>query len=196
MEQLQIRSFIAIELPAGLKTNLLGLQDEFKSAGFMFVKWVAPEGIHLTLKFLGSVPESKIPEIVSGMTRACSGITPFTLKTSKLGVFPNISRPSVFWLGVGGDVEGVCKLQKRVDDELKPMGFIPEKRAFTPHLTLARLRETASLQNRKDFGDMVAKTHLCSENIIDVNGINLMRSQLMPTGAVYTRLDEVKLKSG
>jgi RNA 2',3'-cyclic 3'-phosphodiesterase len=196
MEQQQIRSFIAIELPPSLKENLLGLQDKFKSAGFTFVKWVASEGIHLTLKFLGSVPESKIPEIIAGMTRACSGIAPFILKTSELGVFPNIRCPSVFWLGVTGDIEAVCRLQKCIDDELKPMGFIPEKRQFTPHLTLARLRETASLQNRKDFGDLVAKTHFCSETIIEVRGINLMRSQLKPTGAVYTKLEEVKLNSG
>ena len=196
MEQQQIRSFIAIELPAELKSALLSLQDEFRSAGFNFVKWVAPEGIHLTLKFLGSVPQSKIPEIVAGMSRACSGIAPFRLETSELGVFPNIRRPGVFWLGVAGDLEQVSTLQKCIDDELKPLGFVPEKRAFTPHLTLARLRETASLQDRKDFGALVSAAHFCSKNSIEVNGVNLMRSQLMPTGAVYSRLNEVKLKSG
>jgi 2'-5' RNA ligase len=193
MEQQQIRSFIAIELPLELKKRLVQLQDEFKSAGFSFVKWAAPEGIHLTLKFLGSIPQSTIPGIIAGITKASQGIPPFTLETSDLGVFPNLRRPNVFWLGVGGDLEKACTLQKRIDEELKPMGFTPEKRAFTPHLTLARLREDASLQNRKDFGDLVAGTHFCSKNVIEVKGISLMMSQLHPTGAVYTKLDEVKL---
>jgi 2'-5' RNA ligase len=194
MEQQQIRSFIAIELPLELKARLVQLQDEFKSAGFSFVKWLAPEGIHLTLKFLGNIPQSKIPEIIAGITKASQGIPPFTLETSDLGVFPNLRCPSVFWLGVGGDLENACTLQKRIDDELKPMGFVPEKRAFTPHLTLARLRETASLQNRNDFGDLLTRTHFSSKNIIQVKGISLMRSQLLPTGAIYSCLAEVNLR--
>ena len=158
------------------------------------MKWVAPEGIHLTLKFLGNIPQSKIPEIVAGTTKASQGIPPFTLETSDLGAFPNLRRPSVFWLGIDGNMEKVCTLQKRIDDELKPMGFVPEKRAFTPHLTLARIRETASLQNRNDFGNLVSRTHFCSKNVIEVKGINLIRSQLQPTGAVYSRLAEVDLR--
>lgn len=193
MDNEQIRSFIAIELPGDLKAGLLRLQSEMKSSGYTFVKWVAPEGIHLTLKFLGNVPAGKVAEITKALVKASEGITPFQLATTGLGVFPNLNRPNVFWLGVGGDMEKLTALQKRIDDMLEPKGFPREKRAFTPHLTLARIRETASPQNRRDFGELVSKTNFDSTYKIEVSSINLMRSQLLPGGAVYSRLSQAKL---
>ncbi len=193
MDNEQIRSFIAIELTDDLKSGLLRLQSEMKSSGYAFVKWVAPEGIHLTLKFLGNIPAVKLAEMSTALAKASEGITHFQLETTGLGAFPNLNRPNVFWLGVGGDINKLTSLQKRVDDVLEPEGFPKEKRAFTPHLTLARIRETASLQNRRDFGELVRKTSFSSTYKIAVTSINLMRSQLLPGGAVYSRLAEVKL---
>lgn len=195
MNDEQIRSFIAIELPEEFKSGLLRLQAELKSAVYTFVKWVAPEGIHLTLKFLGNIPSPKVDEIARAMERAIEGATPFRLETTELGAFPNLKRPNVFWLGVGGDLDSLATVQKRIDDVLEPMGFTREKRAFTPHLTLARVRENASPQNRRDFGELIAKTRFDIKYVVEVNSICLMRSQLLPGGAVYCRLAEVKLKS-
>jgi 2'-5' RNA ligase len=193
MEGHQIRSFIAIELPAELKDGLARLQAEMKSAGRTPVKWVAPQGIHLTLKFLGNVPGSKVTAITGAITKASQTVTAFHLETAELGVFPDLRRPNVFWLGMAGDLEKLLALQRRIDDELEPLGFLREKRAFTPHLTLARLREEASWQDRQGFGEMVVKTHFDTKYRVAVNGICLMKSQLLPGGAVYSRLAEVPL---
>ncbi len=196
MDNQQIRSFIAIELPEELRSKLLQLQTKFKSSGFSFVKWVAPDGIHLTLKFLGSIPLAKVDEITRAMAKACELVPPFELETAELGVFPNVKRPSVFWVGIRGDLDKLTTLQKWIDDILEPKGFPKEKRAFTPHLTLARIRETASSQNRQDFGEMIVKTNLNVQSHIRVSSISLMRSQLLPGGAVYSRLSEVTLSLG
>ena len=82
---------------------------------------------------------------------------PFQLETAELGVFPNLKRPNVFWVGIGGDLDKLALLQKRIDNVLEQMGFPREKRTFNPHLTLARIREDASPQNRQDFGKLIAK---------------------------------------
>lgn len=195
MENQQIRSFIAIELPEELKSGLLQLQADLKSTGYTFVKWVVPEDIHITLKFLGNVFSQKVDEITRAMEQASVGVMPFQLETTDLGAFPNLKRPNVFWLGVGGNLNVLATLQKQIDDALEPMGFAREKRAFTPHLTIARIRENASPQNRWDFGELIAKTRFEVKCKIEVKSINLMKSQLLPGGAVYSRLAQVRLQS-
>ena len=195
MDNQQIRSFIAIELPKELKCGLIQLQNELKSTRYSFVKWVAPEDIHLTLKFLGNIAIHKVDEVIESIDKASEGIWRFQLETTDLGVFPNLRSPKVFWLGVGGSLDALIALQKRIDDVLEPMGFVAEKRNFTPHLTLARMRESASSQNRRDFAELIAKTHFDIKYKIEVNSVSLMMSQLLPSGAVYSRLAEVKLRS-
>ena len=193
MNDQQIRAFIAIELPSELKSGLLQLQTELKLSGYTFVKWVATEGIHLTLKFLGNIPSLKIDEITGAMVNAIEGISPFQLETAELGVFPNLKRPNVFWVGIAGDLDKLALLQKRIDNVLEQKGFPREKRTFNPHLTLARIREDASPQNRQDFGKLVAKKSFTVKYQLKVNVISLMRSQLLPGGAMYHRLSEVTL---
>lgn len=189
----QIRSFIAIELPDEVKVSLAGLQAEFKLAGHSFVKWVATEGIHITLKFLGNIPSGKVSEIVRAMERAAQGFLPFRLEVHGLGAFPNLKQPKVLWVGVGGQVDQLVSLQQRIDQALVPLGFSPESRPFAPHLTLARLREGALPPERRSFGELVQKTTFEAKLKVEVSSISLMRSQLLPTGAVYSRLAEVKL---
>jgi len=189
----EIRSFIAIELSDEVKVALTDLQAKLKLAEHTFVKWVAPEGIHLTLKFLGNVASSKITDIVKAMEKSAKGISPLKLEFHNLGAFPNLRQPRVLWVGVGGEVDRLIELQQRIDQALIPLGFTPESRPFSPHLTLARLREGASSQQKQSLGELVQKTPFEAKYSMPVKTVNLMRSQLLPTGAVYTRLAEVKL---
>ena len=191
----EIRAFIAVELPDEVTSGLHRLQAELKSAGHTFVKWVAPGGIHLTLKFLGNVSSKKVAEITRAMEEACHEGASFQLEIGGLGAFPDLKRPRVLWLGIGGDVDKLVALQQRIDAALGPLGFAQERRPFTPHLTLARLREETSPQCRRDFGELVIKTTFEFNHTISVSSLSLMRSQLLPGGAAYSRLAEVKLKS-
>jgi 2'-5' RNA ligase len=191
----QIRSFIAIELPSEIKAGLLQLQTEMKSSDYTFVKWVNVEGIHLTLKFLGNIPSLKVDEITGAMSNIVKGIPPFQLETACLGVFPNIRRPNVFWIGISGDLDKLSSLQERIDSVLEQRGFPKEKRAFNPHLTLARIKEDASVQNRQEFGKLIENKNFSAKYQFEVNSVFLMRSQLLSGGAVYHRLSQVILSS-
>jgi 2'-5' RNA ligase len=191
----QIRSFIAIELPEEVKTGLNRLQTELKLPRHNFVKWVAPEGIHVTLKFLGNISQEKVAEVTKVMEQASQGSIPFQLEISEVGAFPNLRQPRVLWLGIRGEIDKLVAWQQRIDSGLVPLGFAKETRPFTPHLTLARLREGVSPEDRRDFGELVMKTPVEVNFKVNVNSLNLMKSQLLPGGAVYSRLAEVKLKS-
>ena len=193
MNSQNIRSFIALELPQTLKASLGEIQRAFKLEGYTFVKWVAPESIHLTLKFLGNIQMQKVDQIVRALTEVTVYVSPFVLETAELGVFPNASRPAVLWVALGSDIKSLIVLQKHIDDALEPLGFFKEKRAFTPHLTLARLRETTSITDRRDFGEAVTRMQIDIGCKMEVNSISLMRSQLLPRGAVYSRIVEISL---
>ena len=190
-----IRSFIAIELPEAVKTGLQQLQTELTLAQYTFVKCVSPEGIHLTLKFLGNISAQKVTDITGVMEQASQEVSPFQLQLTEVGAFPNMRRPRVLWVGIKGEVDKLVSWQQRIDNGLVPLGFAKEARPFTPHLTLARLRENCSPGDRLHFGEMFAKAHIEVNYNFTVSSLNLMKSQLFPTGAVYSRLAEVKLKS-
>lgn len=190
----EIRSFIAIELPEEAKKGLARLRKELERDEHRFVKWVDPGGIHLTLKFLGNVPSKRVAEITEAIEEAAQGISPFHLEISGLGAFPSLRQARVFWVGIGGDVDKLSRLQQNIDSALTPLGFAKEERPFTPHLTLARIREGASPGERKEFGELVASTFFADKYQVAVNAISLMKSQLTPAGAIYTCLSLVELR--
>ena len=191
----QVRSFIAIELPDEVKSGLAQLQAQLKTGKQPPVKWVNPYSIHLTLKFLGNIAVDKISEITGAMEAAAQGISPFHLKVKDLGVFPNLRRVQVVWVGLNGEVDQLSRLQQGIESNLAPLGFTPESRPFTPHLTLARLREQASPDERQSFGQLIASTRFEAVYDFSVDSINLIKSQLTREGAIYSRISSVKLKT-
>ncbi len=189
----QVRSFIAIELPDELKLGLTQLEDQLKMSKQPWVKWVDPYNIHLTLKFLGSIAVDRISEITGVMEEAIQGIPPFRLEVKDLGVFPSLRRVQVAWVGISGEVDKLSQLQQHLESNLAHLGFAPESRPFTPHLTLARLRNRASLDERQSFGQLIATTRFETTYTIKVATISLMRSQLTRGGATYSRIGLVRL---
>ncbi len=189
----EIRSFIAIELPEELRQELGRLQKRLELKGGDCVRWVAPSSIHLTLKFLGDIPADSPGEITAVLEEIALENPPFRLGIGSLGVFPNPKRVQVVWVGLNGDVAQLACLQKEVESRLEALGFEPEGREFTPHLTLGRVRNTASPVEREKLGQLITRTQFASELVIEANAINLMRSQLRPQGPVYTQLSVVTL---
>lgn len=189
----QIRSFIAIELPEEAKKGLARLRKELEREEHRFVKWVDPGGIHLTLKFLGNIPSKRVTEITEAMGKAAQGISPFHLEISGLGAFPSLKQARVFWVGIGGELDNLSRLQQNIDSALAALGFAKEERSFVPHLTLARIRQGASPLERRSFGELVGATIFEDKYHVGVGAISLMRSQLMPAGAIYTCLSTVGL---
>lgn len=190
----QIRSFIAIELPEEIKRELSRLEERLQSAGYARVKWVDPASMHLTLKFLGNIPTDKIDAITAAIQKATQGITPFNLIVKDLGAFPHLRRVQVAWTGIGGETDKLNQLQQGIESNLADLGFERESRPFTSHLTLARLPNQVSTTERQQLGQLLASTPFKAGSFI-VNSINLMRSQLQRSGAVYSRISSVSLSN-
>ena len=189
----QIRCFIAIELPDEAKEGLARLKKELARDEHKFVKWVDPGGIHLTLKFLGNIPSKRVTEITEAMRTAVQGISRFHLEISGLGAFPSLRQARVFLVGIGGEVDKLSRLQQNIDSALAALGFAKEERSYVPHLTLARIKQGASPLERRVFGELVGATSFEDKYHVEVEAVNLMRSQLTPAGAIYARLMTVAL---
>ncbi len=181
---LTIRSFIAIELPKVISTHLRNLQDNLKSGDFK-VKWVHPEQIHLTLKFLGNIYETDVDRLKEALTGNVKKYAPISLFAKGMGVFPNISRPRVIWVGIGGQLSALTALQKTVDNVLAAIGFHPEKRSFKAHLTIGRVK--GSIDPFKLADAIQVFTDFQSETFV-ADKVFLFKSDLNPAGSVYTKL--------
>ena len=189
----KIRSFIAIELPAELKLYLANLQTKLKADNQPRIKWTNPESIHLTLKFLGDIETSMIEPITQAMADAAQKTSPFKLGVQQPGAFPSLQRVQVVWVGLGGEVDKLKQLHKLLDINLARLGFTAEQRPFKAHLTLARLGNEVSADERQQFGELVAATRLEAGQNIKVDSIDLIRSQLTRGGAIYSRISSAEL---
>jgi 2'-5' RNA ligase len=190
----QIRSFIAIELPPEVKSFLAAVQSRLKRESRAPVKWVDPAIMHLTLKFLGNVNADVVGNITAALEEACRGVAPIRLGINSLGVFPSPGRVRVVWVGLSGDIEKLGLLQKRVDAALSPLGYESESRPFTPHHTLARVREEASPAERQRLGDLVTGIVAETAPVFSVDAVHLMKSQLTREGPIYSRLASLSLR--
>jgi len=185
-----LRLFVAINLDPSLKAPLADIQGKLKTAEAP-VRWVKPEQLHLTLKFLGEVAEATLPALRDALGRCLAEVCAFPLSLSRLGTFPSRGTPRVIWVGVSEGGQEVEKLRGRVEEALYPLGFPREDRPFHPHLTLGRVKGVRHLQPLLD--------HLHSMEVkgfgrMQVQFIDLMRSELHPHGAIYTLIHRVTLK--
>ena len=186
-----IRSFIAIELPDSIHEQLRKLILQLSPAT-RAVRWVSPENIHLTLKFLGDVDGAVIPKIQAALNREAAYCMKFTVQVSGLGAFPNLRRPRVVWTGVQAPQE-LTRLVKAVENATVPLGFPTEERPFSPHLTLGRVSQHASPDEVASFGALLSRTVAGVLGEAAVDSVTFFRSDLRPTGAVYSPLSRLKL---
>jgi 2'-5' RNA ligase len=184
-EEKGIRAFLAIELPAEILREIALIQGHLKKDVQGMIRWVRPEGIHLTLKFFGDISEADIATISRVMANQVNGLKPFSLDVRTVGVFPDMKRPRVIWLGIGGDVAPLIQFQQSLDHALHLHGYAKEERPFKPHLTLARIKEHKGFcgleKITKKEGHDTAGCFAASELV-------LFRSRLTPQGANYMKL--------
>ncbi|MCX6029765.1 MAG: RNA 2',3'-cyclic phosphodiesterase [Chloroflexi bacterium] len=190
-----LRTFIAIELDEPLRLALGRVQAKFKRlAPPGSVKWVALDGIHLTLKFLGDTPASKMAEIAAALKAACDGFAPFEFTVEGRGCFPNFRRPRVVWVAVRDKGQVIEKLQAAIEKHVAPLGWPTEERGFSPHLTLGRVTKGADAASEAAVGQAVGKSVVEQIGVQRVTSVILIKSDLRPTGAVYTTLVSVPLR--
>jgi len=181
-----LRLFVACPIPGDVIRALSAIQSDLRTAGFDRLRYVRPEGMHITLKFLGAVQPDRVAAIT---TKLSSAIQPLELRLSieRLGGFGG-SRLRVVWAGLSGDLAVLASLAGQVEEALEPLGFPRENRPFAPHLTLARVRDEAAPDERSRHAAFVDAYKLPALPPILVTEVVLMRSNLGPGGAVYERL--------
>ena len=187
-----IRSFVAIDPSDAVRTRLVEFGGDLAGLG-ADVRWLRAEGLHCTVKFLGDVEERRLEDVQLALRGVLAGALPFDASALGVGVFPSWRSPRVVWVGLEDEGGGCVGLAARIGAALVPLGFAPERRPFSPHITLGRVRghrgwshlaERLRLHERENFG---ATT---------VASIVVYRSDLRPTGSVYTPLWSIPLGEG
>jgi 2'-5' RNA ligase len=184
-----MRLFVAVELENTLKDKVSEIQKKLIQED-ADVKWVELKNLHFTLKFIGEVDESRIGDIVKAIDKSLVDTKPCRLSIENIGVFPNESNPKIIWLGVSEGKDEICSLANIVQDKLAKIGFAREKRKFSPHLTLGRVK---SARNKGKLLDAVKSMQGVIAGVMDVREVLLMQSRLTPKGAIYSRVHKFKL---
>lgn len=184
-----MRAFIAIEIPPAIKEGMTGVRDRLKGAG-VDAGWSRPEGVHLTLKFLGEVSEARVPEIMRALALALCGTGRFRLGVEGVGTFPNPASARVVWLGLAGDLKALFALQANVEQAMAGLGLEREVRPYAPHLTLGRVRHVRSPEI---WLKRLAGVRSIKLPGFDVTAVSLIASKLGPAGATYRELGRVPL---
>jgi 2'-5' RNA ligase len=184
-----VRSFLAIELPDHIRTKIEEVQNDLKSS-HADVRWVSPEKIHLTLRFFGNVDESRVDSIVESVKDPTRTRSRFSLAVRGMGAFPHLKNPRVIWMGLVEGKEVLIPFQKDLEKELEKIGFKPEERPFQPHLTLGRARSS------RGRNDLIGRMEKYREEVFGefrVDRVILFKSDLKPSGPIYTPLRELRL---
>jgi 2'-5' RNA ligase len=184
-----IRTFVCIDIPESIKERIEKLQHDLRRIEAQ-ISWVKPANIHLTLKFLGDVPQAKIPLINTAVSHASGSCSSFQVSIGATGCFPSPRNPGVLWIGISRVSDDLQKVRDAIEDELARQGFGRETKKFTPHLTIARIR------NPRNAGQVANAFLACgfADESFQASEIIVMRSQLSPKGSIYTPQAVIPLK--
>ena len=191
-----VRSFIAIPVP---RTGLEVLEKVVKRLDSEMggkVRWVRPRGIQLTLKFMGDIPALTLEQVLETLPQVTASFGPFEISMSGLGVFPNPRRPRVLWAGMAGDLETLSALQLAVDEAVGRLGLPKGDRPFSPHLTLGRVRRDTNEEQSRTIGYLMSNTELQAVPPWSVDAVNLMRTELDPTGSRHYLVGSATIGGG
>lgn len=184
-----MRCFIAIDLSESLKKSVNDCIRQLKPLSHD-VRWVVPSNLHLTLKFLGEVPDTSVQQLLAVLEPVAQASEPFTLSVTGTGAFPDERRPNILWAGVQAPA-GLRTLYLRVEDAMADLGFPKEQRRFSPHLTIGRVK------GHQGMADLMSRFRTFQNTFfgsIEVHEIAVMQSILKPSGAEYARVGTFRLR--
>ena len=186
--------FVSVGLSADAREALIDAVERIRREVPEGVQWARPDGMHLTLKFLGNIPSASVPPLLECVRELASVNQGFGLKLTRLGMFPNQRKPRVLWAGVGGELDALSSLQQAAEDAINALGYPPEQRPFRPHITLGRPRRSVSDAQLARIGEVMSG--IAPPRLVEwqVDIVDVMQSELHPSGARYTVLGSGSLK--
>jgi RNA 2',3'-cyclic 3'-phosphodiesterase len=183
-----IRAFIAIELPPEVQDCLEQVSTKLKDQlGEKVVRWVPVENIHLTLKFLGDVSVNNLDVLHEIINVEAASQKQLEISIGRLGAFPKIRRPRVIWIGIEFPPE-LITLQRSIESRTTRVGYPPDEREFSPHLTLGRVSRTASPSDVRKIGEVLSASRVGFMGVARVQAVHLFKSDLQPSGAIYSKM--------
>jgi 2'-5' RNA ligase len=194
-----VRAFVAIELSDEAVTKIIQLQSHLKGVSPpKTVRWTVAQNVHLTLHFLGDVAVDDLKNAAHAVGSAAAGCPAFSLHLAGLGCFPNTRRPRIVWVGVTGDTGTLTKLHQALGDQLnRQIGFQPESRPYSPHLTIGRVKQGIPQRRLEQLGQVLEQETLQVGQLVTlpVTEVQLIQSDLKPEGPIYTPLARGELKN-
>jgi len=188
-----LRTFIAIDFPKEILEKISRIITFLQSQTTeKALKWVETDIMHLTLKFIGEISEDAVRDVQTIMRHTLQGQNAFEVSIEGLGMYPNPKNPRVVWLGISAE-KALFDIQKNLDLALQKINIPSEKRGFSPHLTIARLRKSTDVKTIRLIGETLSQFKVDSLGTVLIKEIRLYQSQLTPTGPIYTPLLKIPL---
>ena len=188
-----MRTFIAVDFPKDLLVRIDEITHFFKKkTPECALRWVEIDNLHLTIKFIGEINESKAGQVKDVLTQALFAQNAFNIEVSGLGMYPSHQNPRVIWFGILKG-EPLIEIHNNLNRQMATIGIAAENRPFSPHLTIARVRRNTDHATAKLVGDILSQFKVDSLGWITINQVNLYKSELTPTGPIYTHLLSVPL---
>ena len=188
MPEAEFRLFVAIEIPPKLKDALIGVTERLALERWDPVRWVRPEGFHITIKFLGDTPSSRVPAIEQAIATLANQQPRFDLILGGMGFFPSGANANHIYVGLSGDLAALNNLQRAADSAFANLGYARENKPFKPHITLGRLRKEATREQRDDAVSRALALGLGTVGSFSADGLHLMRSTLAAGGSIYEEM--------
>jgi len=187
-----IRAFVAVDVSDELRRQVARVQATLRPVA-RDAKWIDPKLCHLTLKFLGYVPSAALPGIADACRAAVAGTRPFELHFGGVSAFPQERQPRVLWIGLSAGLDELSSLQQSVAQRLAGVGFAPEERTFSPHLTVGRFRQPPRGAEAAAIGEVIQRCRHAKFATVSITTLQLMRSMLRPSGPEYSVLESFPL---
>ena len=189
----RLRAFIAVEIPLDIRQDIEHATSNLRRGTGSLIRWVAVENMHLTLKFLGDIPSANV-EVLTQMIRAeADSFNCFDIHLTGIGSFPNPKRPRVIYIGIQAPA-ALEAFQRQLESATRRLGYNSEERAFAPHLTIGRVRQNIPQDDLQKIRRALEASKIDSPGTAKVNSVHLYKSDLKPTGPVYTKLFSAHLK--
>jgi 2'-5' RNA ligase len=188
-----LRAFIAVEIPHEIQQAIYKATSNFRQSTGSLIRWVPQENMHLTLKFLGDVSPSNVDMLTQMLRAEADSSHCFDIRVGGLGSFPSLRRPRVLYIGIQAPA-GLEALQHGVESDSHRLGYESEERAFSPHLTIGRVKQDISVSDQQKIRQLLENIHIDSLGTARVDSVHLFKSDLKPSGSVYTKLFSAPFK--